>query len=286
MFVKENTLSAIKEYFFKTLEEIYPKEEVNSFYSILCEQYLGFTKSGLLLNSSKNLSESELLKFHYAIKDLKKHKPIQHIIGTQFFYKNEFKVNEHTLIPRPETEELVDLIVKENLDFEGRILDIGTGSGAIAVSLNKALPKSKVTAFDVSEEALKTAQINNNEMGAKVDFQLEDILNPTYTGKPFNLIVSNPPYVLNKEKQAMKTNVLDYEPHIALFVKDSNPLLFYQAIVDFCINNLSTGGKLYFEINEKYGFETKDLLEQNNFTDIELIQDMQGKDRMIKGIKN
>ena len=285
MFVKENTISAIKEYFFDSLVDLYPKTEIDSFFNILGEHYLGFSRSELVVKANENMSESELLKFHYAIKDLKKFKPVQYISGKQYFYDNEFVVNEHTLIPRPETEELVDLIVKENKGFNGRILDIGTGSGAIAISLDKAISQSNVTAFDVSKKALETAQNNNNELNAEVHFEIQDILNSTYSGEPFDIIVSNPPYVLNSEKELIQSNVLDHEPHIALFVKDSDPLLFYKAIVDFCKVNLNKDGKLYFEINEKYGVETIELLEKNNYKELELINDMQGKNRIVKGIK-
>lgn len=231
------------------------------------------------------MSESELLKFHYAIKDLKKFKPVQFITGSQFFYDNDFKVSEHTLIPRPETEELVDLIVKENTNFNGRILDIGSGSGAIAISLDKALENSKVTAFDVSKKALETAEYNNSALKSNVNFQYQDILKPTYIGEAFDIIASNPPYVLESEKELMQANVLEFEPHLALFVEDSDPLLFYKSIVQFCKSKLKSNGKLYFEINEKYGVETAKLLIDNNFSGVEVIKDMQGKDRIVKGIK-
>ena len=285
MFVKENTLSAIRDYFFDSLSGMYPKEEIHSFYHILCEHFLGFSKADLLLSSNKNLSESELLKFHFALKDLVNNKPVQYITGSQFFYNHEFRVNEYTLIPRPETEELVDLIVKDNPKFNGNILDIGTGSGAIAISLDKALPQSRVIGFDISEKTLETAKENNISIEGKVEFIHQDILNPTYFEDIFDIVVSNPPYVLDSEKKQMKNNVLNYEPHIALFVNDSNPLIFYQAIVDFCKEYLNKNGLLYFEINEQYGKQTIDLLEENGYLKIELIQDMQGKDRIIKGIK-
>lgn len=286
MFVKENTLFAIKEYFYTSLEDFYPKTEIDSFFYILTEHFLGLTKSSVLLNIQDSMSESELLKFHYAIKELKKYKPIQYITGSQFFYNHEFKVNVHTLIPRPETEELVDLIVKENANFKGSILDIGTGSGVIAISLDKAIPSAKVVAFDVSEEAIEIAKENNSKIKASVEFQIQDILNPTYFGQPFDIIVSNPPYVLKSEKELMKDNVLKYEPHLALFVEDDDPLLFYKRIIQYCNENLSSNGKLYFEINEKYGNQTIDLLKENDFIEIELIKDMQGKDRIVKGIKS
>ncbi len=285
MFVTENTVSAIKNHFFEELDSFYPKTEVSSFFYILADYYLGYSKTDVLLGMKNNLSESELLKFHYAIKDLKKQKPIQFITGVQYFYENEFKVTEHTLIPRPETEELVDLIVKDNPNFEGTILDIGTGTGAIAISLDLKLSNSKVTAFDVSKEALVTAKLNNDDLKAKVDFELQDILNPNYTGEEFDIIVSNPPYVLNSEKLEMQSNVLDFEPHLALFVADNEPLLFYNAIIDFSKNNLKIGGKLYFEINEKYGKETVEQMNLNGFTSVVLLKDMNNKDRMVKGIK-
>ncbi len=284
MFVKENTISAIKAYFFTSLSDYYPENEVESFYFILCEHYLSFSRIQVRTNSQKNLSESELLKFHYAIKELKKFKPVQQITGIQFFYDHEFFVSPHTLIPRPETEELVDLIVKENEHFDGRLLDIGTGTGAIAISLDLALPKSQVTAFDVSQKALETAKKNKFKLNSEVDFVLEDILNPSYEGDGFDVIVSNPPYVLEEEKREMQTNVLDFEPHLALFVENYNPLLFYKEIVRFCQRFLNQGGKLYLEINERYGSETAELLAQNSFVDVEVIQDLNGKDRMVKGL--
>lgn len=286
MFVKENTVSAIKEYFFSSLQDLYPKLEVESFFHILCDHFLGYNRAQVAISLKKTMSESELLKFYYAIKDLKKFKPVQFIIGTQFFYDNEFKVTEHTLIPRPETEELVDLIVKDNAGFHGCILDIGTGSGAIAISLDKALVNSTLTAFDVSKDALETAKENNLAINSNVDFQYHDILKPTYNREAFDIIVSNPPYVLESEKELMKANVLEFEPHLALFVEDSDPLLFYKSIIEFCELHLVSGGKLYFEINEKYDEETAKLLSDNNFSEIEVIKDMQGKNRIVKGIKN
>lgn len=285
MFVSQNTLSAIKEYFFKALNEVYPTQEIQSFFYILAEHYLGFTKTDVLLGINKNLSESELLKFHYAIKELTKNKPIQYITGEQYFYEYLFKVNEHTLIPRPETEELVALIIKENTNSSPQILDIGTGSGAIAISLDLQLRNSSVTAFDVSEEAINVSTFNSNKLGAEVNFILQNILAPDYQGTSFDVIVSNPPYVLKKEMREMQANVLDYEPHLALFVEDDDPLIFYKSIVEFSQIHLKSGGKLYVEINEKYGNQTVQLLQENKFILVELIQDLNGKDRIIKGIK-
>lgn len=285
MFVSQNTLFAIKEYFFGALNEIYPSQEIHSLFHILAEHYLGFTKTDVMLGINKNLSESELLKFHYALKELKKNKPVQYITGEQYFYEHLFKVNEHTLIPRSETEELVDLVVKENTGSPLQILDIGTGSGAIAISLDLHLPNSNVTAFDVSEEAIAVSRFNNHKLTADVNFVLQNILIPDYQGTPFDVIVSNPPYVLRREMQEMQANVLDYEPHLALFVEDEDPLIFYNKIVEFSQTHLKSGGKIYVEINEKYGSQTVQLLQENKFTLVELIQDINGKDRIVKGIK-
>lgn len=284
MFLTKNTVSAIKDYFFNELEDLFHKTEVESFFYILCEHYLGYSKMDVALSLNKNMSESELLNFHYAIKDLKQEKPVQLITGTQYFYENEFLVNEHTLIPRPETEELVDLIVKENSLFNGRLLDIGTGSGAIAISLDLKFPQSNVVAFDVSKEAISQAILNNKELKSEVEFIHQDILNQTYSGDLFDIIVSNPPYVSNSEKKIMSKNVLNYEPHLALFVENNNPLIFYSKIIDFSLNYLKSGGKLYFEINEKFGKETAELL-KSYFQFIEVIKDINGKDRIIKGTK-
>ena len=284
MFVTKNTLSAIKDYFFNELTPVYHNTEVESFFYILCEYFLGFSKSDVLLGINKSLSESEMLKFHYAIKDLKKEKPVQYITGNEYFYENEFLVNEHTLIPRPETEELVDLIIKENHNFKGTILDIGTGSGVIAISLDLKLLNSKVSAYDVSKDALELAEKNNSALNSNVEFIHQDILNPIYNGDKFDIIVSNPPDVKMDEKELMNSNVLDYEPHLALFVENNNALIFYEKIIEFALNYLKPKGKLYFEINEQYGKETAELL-QNNFRDIEIVKDIYGKDRTVKGIR-
>jgi|SaaInl85LU_5_DNA_1037374.scaffolds.fasta_scaffold00322_8 release factor glutamine methyltransferase len=286
MFVKENTLSAIKDYFFDSLEEFYANREVDSFFNLLTNHFLSLSRMEAHSLKTKKLSESELLKFYYAIKELKLFRPIQQIIGSQFFYNNDFLVSQDTLIPRPETEELVDLIVKENKDFSGRLLDIGTGTGAIGISLSLALPSASVSAFDISKAALEIANKNNSQLESSVELLHQDILNPTYDGLPFEIVVSNPPYVLNKEKAEMAENVLSYEPHLALFVEDKAPLLFYKKIATFCQSNLVEGGKLYVEINEKYGPETKELLVEYGFGNVQIIEDLNGKERIVSGIKS
>jgi len=286
MFVQENSLKVIKEYFCNSLFGLYPEREVDSFFHLLSEHFLDLSRTQTRQSLNRKLSESELLKFHYALKKLMEFVPIQQLTGRQFFYKHTFLVSPDTLIPRPETEELVDLIVKNNPEFDGRILDIGTGTGAIAISLDLALPNSSVTAFDVSEPALEVAQKNNLLLNSSVEFLLEDILHSTHSGEPFDIVVSNPPYVLNKEKSQMEKNVLEYEPHLALFVEDEEPLLFYKAIAVFCKSNLVKGGKLFVEINEQYGNETSELFSSHGFDSVQILKDLNGKDRMVSAIKS
>ena len=284
MFVTRNTLKAIKEYFFSSLKNKYEKMELESLYLITAEEILNLNRTEIRLDKGVKLLESELLKFNSVIKGLKKDIPIQQLFGKAPFYEREFVIDENVLIPRQETEELIQLIVEKNKIDSPRILDIGTGSGAIAISLNLEINNSKVYALDVSEKALDIAKKNKELLNGKVEFLKLDILKESsskFTEK-LDLIVSNPPYVLNSEKELMLSNVLDYEPHLALFVEDANPLIFYKKIVDFALINLVEEGILYFEINEKYGEEVAGLM-QNNFNKIEIIKDLNGKDRFVFG---
>ncbi|MBN2634478.1 MAG: peptide chain release factor N(5)-glutamine methyltransferase [Bacteroidales bacterium] len=217
-------------------------------------------------------------------RELKTGKPLQYVLGETSFYNCSIRVNEAVLIPRPETEELVDFIIKDNRGYRGRIVDLGTGSGAIAIALAVNLPGSKVTGTDISQEALEVARKNAALNSAEVSFLNEDILDPSpallnMTG----LIVSNPPYVRTSEKKHMSKNVTDFEPHQALFVPDSDPLIFYIAALKIASRALLPGGKIYFEINEAMGPEMIDLLTAYGFREIELRQDLNGKDRIIKG---
>lgn len=287
MRIPSNRLKSVLNFAKSELANIFDEREIQSFFYLLCEHFLGLDKTAVILNTEYALSESELLKFNFAIKDLKKEKPIQYILGSTEFYGLPIKVNKNTLIPRPETEELVQWIIeKESSNQSIRLLDIGTGSGCIAISLAKNIPQAKVTAIDLSEEALKVAQENNQELHAKVSFELIDILNPpkSFTSK-FDVIVSNPPYVLEKEKALMKKNVLDYEPDLALFVKDEDPLLFYRKIIAFAQKHLVSKGKLYFEINEKLGVKLSDLLSTSGYTEIEIREDLFNRPRMVCATK-
>jgi release factor glutamine methyltransferase len=233
------------------------------------------------------MSESELLKFNFAIKDLKNNKPIQYILGKTEFYGLPFRVNPHVLIPRPETEELVDLIIRENKGNTLRILDIGTGSGCIPITLKKHLTAAEIHALDVSAEAIQVARENAELNEASLQFWHYDIRNEGKGWKEglFDLIVSNPPYVLLAEKTGMEARVLNHEPALALFVEEGDPLFFYRRIMAFASLFLNAGGKLYLEINRALGKEMTGLLKKSGYTDIQLYKDLNGNDRILRASK-
>ncbi len=291
------TLNELKDYFHKELGAIHGKNEVDSFFRILSEYFLSFKSIEIPLNPNYLISDDIQKHFINAINRLIQEDPIQYILGEMGFYGLTFKVNPKVLIPRPETEELVQWILEENPTTNNQqitILDIGTGSGCIAITLAKYLPKAKVYALDVSPEALKVAKENANLNNVEVEFIEGDILTLKSLAKQFNdwdlefnnlrfdIIVSNPPYVRKLEKSSIKGNVLRYEPHLALFVEDDDPLLFYQAICKFAVHNLKPKGMLYFEINQYLGAELKQLLTNFDFKSIELRKDLFGNDRMLK----
>ena len=282
MFVKTNTLKEIKSYFFSSLKNKYEEREVESLFMICTEEILGLTRMEIRANKVIILRESELLDYNKVVKKLKKHVPIQYIFGKAPFYDREFLVDENVLIPRQETEELIQLIVNQNKSDSPKILDIGTGSGIIAISLDLEIPNSEVTGIDVSEGALKIAEQNKDVLGSNVTFLEQNILDESLwkSNDKYDIIVSNPPYVLESEKELMRPNVLENEPHLALFVEDENPLLFYIKIVNFAIQKLKPNGILYFEINEKYGQDVADLMKGK----VEIIKDLNGKDRFVYGI--
>lgn len=287
MRIPSNRLKSVLNFAKTELATLYDEREIQSFFYLLCEHYLGLDKTKVILNPDRALSESELLKFNFAIKDLKTEKPIQYILGKTEFCGYVFKVNEHTLIPRPETEELVQWIIDNEKPITPlNILDIGTGSGCIAISLAKQLSDTKVIGIDISEEALKIAQLNNENLNTSVSFEMIDILNPpkTFNAK-FDIIVSNPPYVLETEKALMKKNVLQFEPNQALFVKDNDPLLFYKKILAFAQEHLLANGRIYFEINEKMSVELSALLSDYKYRNIEIKNDLFDRPRMACAIK-
>ncbi|WP_417859317.1 peptide chain release factor N(5)-glutamine methyltransferase [Xanthomarina gelatinilytica] len=288
-------LKDIQKVFHQELDVIYGKNEVASFFNILMSHYLKLNRIALVLEPELTVSKEEEQPLFEALSRLKQEEPIQYIIGETQFYDLTFKVNEHTLIPRPETEELVQWIVKchseRSEESQLKILDIGTGTGCIAISLAKHLPKAKVYALDVSKEALKVARQNAELNNVEVHFIDADILNRDswnleFKDLQFDIIVSNPPYVRNQEKAEIKNNVLKHEPHLALFVEDHDPLQFYHTISDIAVDKLTENGMLFFEINQYLGNETKQLLHNKGFKDLELKTDIFGNNRMLKGLKN
>jgi len=269
--------------FINRLAPLHGEVEAESFFYIALEELKGWRRTYLALNPDARLNEQELRAWNEVLEQLEQHKPIQYIFGRAHFYGLQFEVNAHTLIPRPETEELVEWIIKDNKNAgEIKVLDIGTGSGCIAISVAKNLPDAGVSAMDVSDEALAVANRNAQHNGVVVNFVKQDILSAVALPDAFDVIVSNPPYVRNLEKQEIKENVLQYEPHLALFVDDNDALLFYRKIAQLAKMHLTKNGVLYFEINQYLGEETRELLEQSGFKKVELRKDIYGNDRMIK----
>lgn len=304
------TINNIKNLFLNELSNLYPKQEVESFFYLLTEAFLDLKRVDIILDPDKEIIYEIEQKYNSALAKLKKEIPIQYILGATKFYGLPFTVNENVLIPRPETEELVAWIIEEvesrklkvkseklitNDKFlkpttnnkqqttKLNIIDIGTGSGCIAIALAKNLPDAKVWALDISKKALEVAQ-NNAKLNHVVNVQFlnDNILTLKKLPIKFDIIVSNPPYVRELEKEEIKKNVLENEPHLALFVKDHNPLLFYDKIADVAKENLNPNGKIYFEINQYLGNETVTLLQEKGFKNIELKKDIFGNDRMIK----
>ncbi len=273
------------EFLRKSIAEIYSDQEAASVSTIILEDVFGITKLKRLSNPEKQFNSTDLLRLTDIIKRLLNHEPVQYITGIAHFMDLKLEVNSNVLIPRPETEELLQWIIDDFLNSTKtvKVLDIGTGSGCIALALKKYLKSSEVYALDKSKNALNLAINNAKKNQLEVYFIHDDIL--FLSSKQllkFDIIVSNPPYVLLSEKKLMNKNVLEHEPHLALFVDDSDPIIFYKAIADYALNNLNSKGLLYFEINEKYGEEIKIMLLNLNFINIELRKDFFGKDRFIK----
>jgi len=271
--------------FLQELSALYDAQEIESFFYLILECFHNKKRIDLALDPDMEMDAMQLLRWESVLAELKKEKPIQYILGETEFYGLPFLVNENTLIPRPETEELVEWIIKstnyERQSTKLRILDIGTGSGCIAISLAKNIPNAEVFAIDVSEKALATANKNAEINKVEVNFVLKNILETEELGGQFDIIVSNPPYVRNLEKAEIKPNVLEYEPHLALFVEDTDALLFYRKITQLAQHNLSENGMLFFEINQYLGTETVELLVDLGFKNIELKKDIYGNNRMI-----
>lgn len=286
------TFKEIHTQFHLKLDAEYGKIEVDAMFFILSEHFLNKKRIDLNLNPYDVLKGEEPLFFLNALNRLQKNEPVQYIIGTTHFYGLSFKVNRHTLIPRPETEELVSVVVEslKHHDYNSEkinILDIGTGTGCIAISIAKLINNAQVYAMDISNEALKIAQENAGLNTVEVSFLEADILKETdwnlyFKKLKFDVIISNPPYVRHLEKVEMKRNVLNFEPDAALFVPDEDPLVFYKAIAKFASIYMKPNGLLFFEINQYLAQETKKMLEMHNFESIEIYKDLSGNDRMIK----
>ena len=278
-------LKQYKAHFFNSLKNIQDEQEIESFFFILTEYLHNLKRVDVSLNPNFEISEDVVQKWNAILAQLQQEKPIQYITGEAWFYGLQFEVNENTLIPRPETEELVEWILNSPIIKHPspiNILDIGTGTGCIPISLKANLSQANVSAIDVSEKALEVAKKNAASNKVEINFIQANILEVEDLNQHFDVIVSNPPYVRNLEKQEIKKNVLDYEPHLALFVEDTDALLFYRKIAQLALENLSPNGLLFFEINQYLGKETVELLESLGFKNIELKKDIYGNNRMIK----
>ena len=288
-------LKQYKSHFFDTLKNSQDEQEIESFFFILTEYLHNLKRVDVALNPNFELSNAAIEKWNTILTELQQEKPIQYITGSTWFYGLKFEVNENTLIPRPETEELVEWILNSpNIHHPSpiNILDIGTGTGCIPITLKTNLPQANVSAIDVSEKALEVAKRNGVLNKVEINFLQANILEVEDLSKlpssishhpsSYNIIISNPPYVRNLEKQEIRKNVLDYEPHLALFVEDTDALLFYRKIAQLALKNLTPNGLLFFEINQYLGKETVELLENLGFKNIELKKDIYGNDRMVK----
>jgi release factor glutamine methyltransferase len=287
-----DTVKHLFDTFKHTLNGIYDANEIEALTLLAVTEITGSAKSKIKAFPEQALTPQQSDTLAAMLSRLKTGEPLQYILGHTEFYGLPFKVNPSVLIPRPETEELVEWALDSsqlavgNVQSAVSILDIGTGSGCIAISLKKNLPAATVTAIDISPAALQTAKENAKLNNVDINFIEADILNPKkfeIENPTFEIIISNPPYVTLADKKQMHTNVTDFEPHSALFVPESDPLIFYKAIADFATDNLTPGGLLFFEINENLGKETVDLLSNRGFVDIELRKDISGRDRMARG---
>lgn len=280
-----------RDYFKISLKKLYPASEIDTFLFLLLEEYLNFKRIDIVLKSNFNISSEVLTLLKSSTKLLEQEIPIQYIIGKTEFYGFPFILNEHVLIPRPETEELVTFILDKVSKLDShyvikkentiKILDIGTGSGCIPIALKKSLPLAEISALEKSDKALRIAEKNTHLNKVDINLIQQDILKTTELNNTYDIIVSNPPYVRESEKKEIKNNVLNNEPHMALFVEDNNPLIFYDKIAELAKNHLTKNGLLFFEINQYLGKETVDLIRLKGFNTIELKKDIFGHDRVI-----
>jgi release factor glutamine methyltransferase len=293
------TIKQHRAHFNKSLKHLYPTSEIDSFFFLILEEYMGLKRIDIVLKSDFLIDKKSLNLMQIATKQLEQEIPIQYIIGKTEFFGLPFHVNKEVLIPRPETEELVEQVLKkvsliktcnssknETIkEKQLKVLDIGTGSGCIAISLKKQLPSSEVSALDVSNKALRVAKKNAFLNNVDINFVHQDILKTNDLDKLYDVIISNPPYVRELEKKEIKNNVLNNEPHLALFVDNKNPLLFYNKIAELAKKFLIKNGQLHFEINQYLGKETIKLLAEKGFKNIQLKKDIFGNDRIITAFK-
>jgi len=293
------TIKQYRAHFNKSIKHLYPTSEIDSFFFLILEEYIGFKRIDIVLKSDFYIDQKSLNLMQIATKQLEQEIPIQYIIGKTEFFGLPFHVNKEVLIPRPETEELVEQVLKkvsliktcnssknETIkEKQLKVLDIGTGSGCIAISLKKQLPSSEVSALDVSNKALRVAKKNAFLNNVDINFVHQDILKTNDLDKLYDVIISNPPYVRELEKKEIKNNVLNNEPHLALFVDNKNPLLFYNKIAELAKKFLIKNGQLHFEINQYLGKETIKLLAEKGFKNIQLKKDIFGNDRIITAFK-
>lgn len=275
------TIAHIKQ----SLTPLYGKAETDALIRIIFEHIMGYSTVDIILHKDTELSSFVKQKIDNVIAELLQHRPIQYIFGEAPFYGLNFKVNRHTLIPRPETQELVQMIVNENTATDLRVLDIGTGSGCIACSLARSLKFAQVSAVDISSDTLTVARENAERLKVTVNFSECDILTANPHADSFDIIVSNPPYICEQERVDMEQNVLDYEPDSALFVPNEDPLRFYRAITKYSQKSLPTNGKLYFEINSLYYRDVVSLMREHSFEDVIALRDYKGNYRFVKGVK-
>ena len=284
-------INKFRDYFNKTLKKLYPTSEIDTFLFLILEEYLNFKRIDVVLKSNFEISSEDLTLLKSSTKLLEQEVPIQYILGKTEFYGFPFILNEHVLIPRPETEELVTSVLNKISKLERlhpiekekklKILDIGTGSGCIPISLKRSLPFAEITAIDIANEALIIAQKNASLNKVNINFIQQNILKTTALDDIYDIIISNPPYVRVSEKIEIKNNVLKNEHHLALFVEDNNPLIFYSKIAELAKSHLTKNGTLFFEINQYLGKETVELIKLKGFNKIQLKKDIFGHDRII-----
>jgi release factor glutamine methyltransferase len=286
MRIASNKIKDVVRFFRDELQGLYDDAEITTFITYCFDEFAQLKRHEISLKGNDTISESELLKFNFAVKDLKRYRPIQHILSKADFLGMKFFVNEHVLIPRPETEELVMLVLNDIQNKKAvSVLDVGTGSGCISIALKKKCLIATIDAIDISKEALMVSKKNAMSNHVEVNFIEQDILSPVkenISEKKYDVIISNPPYVRNLEKKKMSNNVLDFEPHIALFVEDSEPLIFYNAIAHYAKTNMNKEGRIYLEINEYLGPETAAVFIDKGFKNVELLKDINGKNRILR----